>query len=153
MTIRHLRATAAAWAAHDVIVPDGELALLKEDGRVRIKVGDGVRRFSELPFIDGTVRESTETDLTLAIGDDVRLGACTALSITLPSVPEEDFYAMVTFDSPYEGATQLTLSQKVTLTGDDTVEGKLRAAAGRHYSLLIWNDGRLQGLVRGVALV
>ena len=45
-SIRHLRADSAEWAANDAVIPDGEIALLKTDGgRVKMRVGDGARKF------------------------------------------------------------------------------------------------------------
>jgi hypothetical protein len=48
--MRQLIGTAADWAANDLVVGDGELALAR-NGNTQIKVGDGLKKFSELDNI------------------------------------------------------------------------------------------------------
>lgn len=48
--MRQLIGTAADWAANDLVIGDGELALVRDGAYVQQKTGDGVKRFSELPL-------------------------------------------------------------------------------------------------------
>lgn len=51
--MRQLVGTTAEWAANDLIIGNGELALEKlSGGAMRMKVGNGVDRFSVLPYFD-----------------------------------------------------------------------------------------------------
>lgn len=51
---RAIVGTTADWAAHNITLGDGELALERLDnGTVRAKVGNGVLNFSASPYLDG----------------------------------------------------------------------------------------------------
>lgn len=46
--------TEANWAANDLVLLDGEIvSAISSQGQPRLKVGDGARRFSQLPYVDG----------------------------------------------------------------------------------------------------
>jgi len=49
--IQFRRGTEAEWVAKDPILRDGEPALSRD--KDRIKVGDGVRHWSQLPYLSG----------------------------------------------------------------------------------------------------
>jgi hypothetical protein len=52
--MRQLVGTTAQWAANDLVIGDGELALEHlSDGTFRIKAGDGIRTFAALPYVPG----------------------------------------------------------------------------------------------------
>lgn len=46
--MRQLIGTPADWLANDLVLGDGELAFARDPTRVRVKLGDGGKRFSEL---------------------------------------------------------------------------------------------------------
>ena len=99
-SIKHLRADRAEWANNDAVIPDGEIALLKTDcGRVKMRVGDGARRFSELASQDGDVNAEKGDTVVLSHGVSYRRGELTVLSVTVPKNHDEDFYAEISFDS------------------------------------------------------
>lgn len=50
--IKHKKDTLENWLAKDLILLEGELALAEDGTNLRIKIGDGNSKFSELPFID-----------------------------------------------------------------------------------------------------
>jgi hypothetical protein len=57
MIVKHRRGTTKEWQKFDLIPEEGELVLEeRKGGAVKCKVGDGVRRFSELPYIDDETR-------------------------------------------------------------------------------------------------
>ena len=44
--------TSAGWSASSITLLDGELALVRDNGKTRIKVGDGQTTYASLPFLD-----------------------------------------------------------------------------------------------------
>ena len=51
--VRQKKDTSANWETYDPVILDGELIFVEmPDGDIRTKVGNGVYRYSELPFID-----------------------------------------------------------------------------------------------------
>lgn len=58
--IGHKRDTDAALTQSGFVPLDGELVLAELDGEVRLKAGDGVRTYAELPFLDAVLREEIE---------------------------------------------------------------------------------------------
>lgn len=56
--IGHKRDTDAALTQSGFVPLDGELVLAELDGEVRLKAGDGVRTYAELPFLDAVLREA-----------------------------------------------------------------------------------------------
>jgi len=50
--MRQLIGSPAEWAANDLIIGMGEFALETSGGSGRMKLGDGVSRYSQLPFFD-----------------------------------------------------------------------------------------------------
>lgn len=149
-SITHLRGTEDAWARNDVIIPDGELAIIKtKGGGARVKLGDGVSRFSELPGITGEPKECAEDEIVLLHGRSYRLGTKDALTISFPTVIDDDYYTEITFDSGID-ATEFNVIGELSLTGDDVADRELMPREKTHYTVFIWYDGTLQGIVRGL---
>lgn len=49
--LQHRRGSTAQWAQSDPIIKDGEMVIeIRNDGSRKIKIGDGRRKFSELPY-------------------------------------------------------------------------------------------------------
>ena len=153
--IQHLRADREGWALNDIVPMDGELALLRtEDGGTLIKIGDGMTPFSRLSSLTGEVKIGTGDTHLLSHGDDLRLGTAQTVLLSLPSVIREDYYASVSFDSPQDAPTALSYPEnpKIYFSGDDVLEGVFVPDAGKHYTVFIFYDGKMQGLTRGIAL-
>ena len=150
-SVRHLRADESEWSGNDIIVPDGEIAILKtRSGGTRLKVGNGEKRFSELPSITGeAVTEVGAKSITLRHGRSYRLGETASLQISFPDVMDDDYYSEVSFDSGID-ATELEFSKKVRLTGDGVADEDFLPSPKTHYTVFIWYDGELQGIVRGL---
>ena len=54
---RHTRDTSANWTKYDPVLLSGEIIIVDTaSGEVRYKVGDGVKKYSQLPFDDEAVR-------------------------------------------------------------------------------------------------
>ena len=52
---QHTRDTSANWTKYDPVLLNGEIIIVDTDaGEVRYKVGDGTKKYSELPFSDET---------------------------------------------------------------------------------------------------
>lgn len=52
---QHTRDTSANWTKYDHVLLNGEIIIVDTDaGEVRYKVGDGTKKYSELPFSDET---------------------------------------------------------------------------------------------------
>lgn len=50
---KHRRGTTEQWATSDSIIYDGEIVVEKSnDGYIHLKVGDGTKKFSELPYMN-----------------------------------------------------------------------------------------------------
>ncbi|RPI34174.1 MAG: hypothetical protein EHM67_14720, partial [Hyphomicrobiaceae bacterium] len=61
--MRQLIGTAAEWAANDLVIGSGELAVEPlEAGDHDVKVGDGVKRYSELPYLRLGMASTTEAE-------------------------------------------------------------------------------------------
>ncbi|MCQ2414175.1 MAG: hypothetical protein MJ082_05215 [Clostridia bacterium] len=148
--LQHIRGTSAEWAAHDVVLADGETGIGESAaGKVKMKVGNGRAPFSGLPFTDGEVRIGESSTLTLKDKDDVRCGTVSSLDVALPSSPDSDFCACFSFTSG-TSSPLVTFSAAVTFSGDSVFEGTFAPASDKHYTVLLWFDGTYQGAVRGV---
>ena len=153
--IQHLRADRAGWEQHDIVPMDGELALLRtEDGGTLIKIGDGEHPFSALASLTGEVKTGSGDTHILCHGEDLRFGALPALSLSFPALIREDYYAALSFDSPADAPTALSYPDipRIHFTGEDVLEGVFVPDVGKHYTVFLWYDGRMQGLARGVTL-
>ena len=149
-SIRHLRGTKAEWNAFDPVIPDGEIAILKSDGGIpRIKIGNGRDKFSTLAAVTGGSVVSAESAVTLYHGISYRLGERAELHLSIPDSIDDDYYSEVTFDSG-EDATELYIDRKIRLTGDGVADEELMPRSNTHYTVFIWYDGELQGIVRGL---
>lgn len=51
-SIQLLAATTAQWSESQYVIPDGELvAELQTDGKIQLKIGNGLHKFSDLPYV------------------------------------------------------------------------------------------------------
>ena len=57
---KHRRDTSSNWTAKNPIILDGEIILVDTSvGDIRVKVGDGTKHYSELPFLDEKINVGT----------------------------------------------------------------------------------------------
>lgn len=150
-SIQHMRGTESEWDEYDLSIPDGEIAILKtKTGRRKIKVGDGSTVFSQLVSIGGDTDNGDGNNIQLKSGISYRRGELLSLKLTLPSSYDDDFYTDVSFDSG-DNPTEFYISGgNVRFTGDGTADGEFMAEPNTHYTLFIWYDGSMQGVVRGI---
>ena len=66
--IKHKRDTSANWTSADPVLLNGELIIVDTaSGEMRFKIGDGIKRYSQLPFQDEILRNSfADTYATIA---------------------------------------------------------------------------------------
>ena len=149
--VKHLRGTLDEWRESDAVIDDGEIALaITESGRYRMKIGNGRDKFSELEMFGGEVYNyHGHTGVLMRHCADVRLGEVAEITITIPSVIDDDYYALLTFDSGAI-ATEMNYPLGIRFTGDSVYNGNFIPEEEMHYTMIIWFDGELQCHVRGV---
>jgi hypothetical protein len=90
--MRTIIGSTANWAADDIIIGDGEIAAEKlASGRVKLKVGDGLQRFSTLPYV--------ESDFTMP--------APSISPLAFAAIMSPDFGVNVNFEVTLTGAAKL----------------------------------------------
>ena len=63
--IRQKKDTAANWTSSNPVILNGELiAVETATGAIRLKVGDGVKTFSQLPFLDELIYNTIDSRIT-----------------------------------------------------------------------------------------
>ena len=149
-SIRHLRGTESEWETYDGVIPDGEIAILKtHGGNSKIKIGNGSDKFSSLPSLTGDSVSTNEREITLLHGRSYRLGECEELSIAFPDNMDDDYYSELSFDSGVD-ATDFFTDGRVRFTGDGVADEEFMPSPKTHYTVFVWYDGELQGIVRGL---
>lgn len=73
---KNKRDTSANWTANDPVLLDGEIIIVDTaEGEVRIKIGDGIKKYSQLPFEDEKLRSllNNKLDKTATAADSAKL--------------------------------------------------------------------------------
>lgn len=67
---QHSRDTSANWTKYNPVLLDGEIVIVDTDaGEVRYKVGDGTKKYSQLPFSDESIKNSIPTKTSQLTND------------------------------------------------------------------------------------
>ncbi len=72
--ILHVAKTTSQWSSEQSVIPKGMLCVEFADAGTKIKIGDGVKNFSALPYVDSTdlseyfTKTETEAAIASAIG-------------------------------------------------------------------------------------
>ena len=149
-SIKHLRASEEEWKSNDIVIPDGEIAIMTtKGGNSHIKIGNGSDRFSSLPSLTGCTIKDSDESIMLLHGRTYRFGEIPVLHISLPNTIDDDFYSEISFDSGTD-ATELSVDGKIRLSGDDVADEELMPKPNMHYTICVWYDGSIQGVVRGL---
>lgn len=80
---QHSRDTSANWTKYDPVLLDGEVIIVDTDaGEVRYKVGDGTKKYSQLPFSDEPIKtliaaRANDADVVHKTGDETIAGTKT----------------------------------------------------------------------------
>lgn len=151
-SVQHLRGTTADWQAHDIVIPDGELALERTpNGRMVIKIGDGSCKYSELPSILGESVKTDENYVELRHAHRYVCGVKYSLCIKLPDDPDLSFYSEISFKTRNYITDFSVDGGKAVFSGDGTADGSFIPEPKTHYTIFIWyEDGTFQGVIRGV---
>ena len=153
ITVKHRRASDTEWSEIDPVIPDGEIALISGNHGYDIKIGDGVKKYSELTSLMGKkcLCEDEECEVTLSHRDNVHLPGVYYLGISLDTDGRDDYVSMLTFDTLDE-APMLTIYdyESMLFSGADVTDGIFVPKTEMHYTLLFWRDYRTNCHVRGV---
>lgn len=148
--------TKEGWAASDRVLEEGEPALVKTAaGGYRLKIGNGSDVCSDLPSLTSDVVTHTEASVTVApvYASDHRFGTLSSLTLTVPSVFDDDYFAFLSFDSGNTPTSFAYTDRAILFSGDDVASGVFVPQAGKHYTLMLWYDGLMQCVVRGVEAI
>ena len=153
-SIKHLTGSAIDWLTYDIVIPKGEIAIeIGTFGRVRMKIGNGTSAYSALPYVDGNYKRFSN-ELTLRHGFSFRSeGQIQSLAVTLPLLPDPDFFCDFSFLSGADPTEFYFTSGNIYFTGDSTADGEFLPDANMRYTVFVWFDGRFEGVVRGIPYV
>lgn len=151
-SVQHLRGTSADWQAHDIVIPDGELALERTpNGRTVIKIGDGCSKYSELSSIFGQTVRTDDEYVELHHACRYICGTKYSINIKLPDDPDDSFHAEISFRTRNNIIDFSIEGGDVVFSGDGTADGIFIPEPKTYYTLFIWyEDTVFHGVVRGV---
>ena len=66
--IKHKRDNSANWTQNNPVILNGEIIIVDTDNGVRIKVGDGVKKYTQLPFDDELLRSLIDEKVPISQG-------------------------------------------------------------------------------------
>jgi hypothetical protein len=134
--MRQLIGPTAEWAAHDIVIGKGEVAVEQlTTGAAKIKIGDGVLRYSQLPFIDGgldLVALNAELAKYVKKAGDTLAGA---LNLPVGEPTGNSAVSRVEGDKLYVKKAGDTMTGLLTLSGAPTSD--LHAATKKYADSLI----------------
>lgn len=91
----------------------------------------------------------TSSLVTPEHGRIYRFGSMKSLTVIPPARVSDEYFSEISFDSPAIPC-ELSIRGTVRLSGDDVADGELMPKPDRHYTVFLWYDGELQGVVRGI---
>lgn len=127
--IKLKRDTEANWTSKNPVLLDGEMVIVKtNDGKIRKKIGDGVKKFSELPYDEIAIDSATSTTSTnpvqnkvITLALDGKAGtavATTSANGLLSSADKKKLDGIAT------GATKITVDTALSSTSINPVQNK-----------------------------
>ena len=150
-SIRHLLGTSSDWAANDIIIPDGEIAIERVlGGGSKLKIGDGEHPFSRLASVTGDTVICEDEEIDLVSGMRYRFDTVSGITIRPPDEPEDDFYCEISFDTPNFDIDFSIVGPHIRMTGDGAIDEIFIPEPYMHYTVFIWYDGTYQGVARGL---
>lgn len=112
--IKMKRDTSANWTKNDPVLLDGEIIIVDTDaGETRYKIGDGTKKYSQLPFQDEAIRNliNGKLDKTATAADSSKLNG------------QEASYYAVDSDTVHKTGDE-------NVSGVKTFKGKINGTAG-----------------------
>ena len=153
ISVKHRRADEAEWLEYDPVIPDGELALVRYDTGYDLKIGDGVKRYSELAPLMGKLsydEGDLEVHVNLSHRDRTVLSYPESIIIDVNHASHPDFVATLSF-STVDFPPEISMSDEdICISGTSVEDGYFIPSDFMHYTLLFWKDTRLNCHVRGV---
>lgn len=90
--LRNKRDTEANWEKKNPLILDGEIIVVTTtSGETRVKIGDGVKTYTQLPFLDEVLKDeinnkaaiaTASTAGTIKVGNGLSISADGTLSVT-----------------------------------------------------------------------
>lgn len=114
--MKQKRDTAANWEAQNPVILNGEIVLVDTNvGELRAKIGDGVKRYSQLPFSDEVLRnlitdKASKDDIPTALKNP------NAITFTGASTGTYDGSSALTINIPTSGADAYTQFTQVVIS-------------------------------------
>lgn len=71
MRIQNRHSTGVEWETVNPLLLDGEIAVVRIGNETRLKIGDGVTYYNDLPFIDDPLRNSLSSELTIDLTGEI----------------------------------------------------------------------------------
>lgn len=123
-TVKNRTDTAANWTSKNPVLAEGEIIVVQTSaGETRLKIGDGVKTFTQLPYTDEQIYNNVVTsvngetgDVTLA-NDSKSLGLASAAVGQMPKIKAVDSNGVPTEWSPVDMPATLPNPNAITFTG------------------------------------
>lgn len=123
-TVKNRTDTAANWTQKNPVLAEGEIIVVQTSaGETRLKIGDGVKTFTQLPYTDEQIYNNVVTsvngqtgDITLA-NDSKSLGLSSAAVGQMPKIKAVDSNGVPTEWSPVDMPDNLPNPNAITFTG------------------------------------
>lgn len=74
MRIQNRHSTGTEWEEANPLLLDGEMAVVRIDGETRLKIGDGVNYYNDLPFIDDPIRNLLSGEVSIDLTGEISEG-------------------------------------------------------------------------------
>lgn len=68
--VHNKKGTEDFWNEINPILLDGEIILVATEGAIRLKIGDGITEYINLPFLDSDLRELIDTKLSATFSSE-----------------------------------------------------------------------------------
>ncbi len=142
--IKMKRDTSANWTKNDPVLLDGEIIIVDTDaGETRYKIGDGTKKYSQLPFQDEAIRNliNGKLDKTATAADSSKLNGQEASyyavdSDTVHKTGDENISGVKTFKGKINGTAGATIK-----SAGNAILNVQTVAAGTDYTHLYTSGG------------
>ena len=100
--IRQKKDTAANWTSSNPVILNGELiAVETSNGAIRLKVGDGVKTFNQLPFLDEVIYNTVDSKIATELSGYATLEQTKVFLVTF-TTEVQDGHTVITVDKTIE---------------------------------------------------